>query len=145
MLKHLGDEQVHQRARLFGGHVDGPDLALGFGADMPDLPGRPGLLHRRQHLVGGLRRPTPRRPLRWRSAVGGQCGRDHAATALRPPSTAAASVIQVAALLGQDAGFVFGVAGLQGGLLRQLQRFDRGGWPAVIGLELDGQFAAAER
>ena len=47
------------------------------------------------------------------------------------------------ALLGQGSGFVFGVAGLQGRLLRQVQRFDRGRWPAMIMLELDGQLAAA--
>ena len=41
------------------------------------------------------------------------------------------------ALLGQGSGFVFGVAGLQGRLLRQMQRFDRGRWPAMIILELD--------
>ena len=39
---------------------------------------------------------------------------------------------------------MFGVAGFQVRLLRQLQCFDRGGWPAVVGLELDGEFAAAE-
>jgi hypothetical protein len=47
-------------------------------------------------------------------------------------------------LVGFRAGFVFGVAGFQVRLLRQLQCFDRGGWPAVVGLELDGEFAAAE-
>ena len=36
-----------------------------------------------------------------------------------------------------------GVAGLQGRLLRQMQRFDRGRWPVMIFLELDGEFAAA--
>jgi hypothetical protein len=46
-------------------------------------------------------------------------------------------------LLGQGPGFVFGVAGLQGGLLCQVQCFDRGRRPAVIILELDGQLAAA--
>jgi hypothetical protein len=39
---------------------------------------------------------------------------------------------------------VFGVAGLQRRLLRQLQRFDRGRRPAMILLELDGEFAAAD-
>ena len=39
---------------------------------------------------------------------------------------------------------MFGVAGFQVRLLRQLQCLDRGGWPAVVGLELDGEFAAAE-
>ena len=47
------------------------------------------------------------------------------------------------ALFGVGAGFVFGVAGLQGGLLGQVERFDRGGWPAMVGLELDGEFAPA--
>ena len=46
-------------------------------------------------------------------------------------------------MLSQGPGFVFGVAGLQGRLLGQMQCFDRGGWPAMIILELDGQFAAA--
>jgi hypothetical protein len=38
---------------------------------------------------------------------------------------------------------MFGVAGLQGRLLSQLQRFDRGRRPTMIFLELDGEFAAA--
>ena len=48
------------------------------------------------------------------------------------------------ALLGQRAGFVFGVAGLQRRLLGQVQRFDRGRWPAMIFLELDREFTAAD-
>ena len=39
---------------------------------------------------------------------------------------------------------MFGVAGLQGRLLSQVQRFDRCRWSAMIVLELDGQFAAAD-
>jgi hypothetical protein len=46
------------------------------------------------------------------------------------------------ALFGEGAGFVFGVAGFQGGLLGQVQRFDRSEWPAMIMLELDRQLAA---
>jgi len=38
---------------------------------------------------------------------------------------------------------MFGVAGFQRRLLRQVQDFDRCRRPAVIMLELDGQFAAA--
>ena len=38
---------------------------------------------------------------------------------------------------------MFGVAGLQRRLLCQVQRFDRGWWPAMIILELDREFAAA--
>jgi hypothetical protein len=47
-------------------------------------------------------------------------------------------------LLGQGSWFVFGVAGLQGRLLGQMQCFDRGRRPAVIFLELDGEFTAAD-
>jgi hypothetical protein len=39
---------------------------------------------------------------------------------------------------------VFGVAGLQRRLLRQMQRFDWGRWSAVIILELDGQLTVAD-
>jgi hypothetical protein len=46
-------------------------------------------------------------------------------------------------LFGQGSGFVFGVAGLQRRLLGQVQRFDRGRWPAMIVLELNGELAAA--
>jgi hypothetical protein len=38
---------------------------------------------------------------------------------------------------------MFGVAGLQGRPLGQVQRFDRARWPAMIFLELDREFAAA--
>jgi hypothetical protein len=38
---------------------------------------------------------------------------------------------------------VLGAAGLQGGLLGQLQRLDRGGWSAVDTLEVGGKLAAA--
>ena len=47
-----------------------------------------------------------------------------------------------AALLGFGAGFVLRVTGFQGGLLGQVQGLDRGRWPAVVGLELDGELAA---
>jgi len=43
---------------MFRGHVDGAEVALGFGPDVPHLPGRPGLLHGGQHPVGGLRDPV---------------------------------------------------------------------------------------
>jgi hypothetical protein len=42
-------------------------------------------------------------------------------------------------LLSEGSGFVFGVAGLQRRLLRQVQCFDWGWWSAMIFLELDGQ------
>jgi hypothetical protein len=39
---------------------------------------------------------------------------------------------------------MFGVAGFQGRLLRQMQRLDRGRWSAMILLELDREVAAAD-
>jgi hypothetical protein len=47
-------------------------------------------------------------------------------------------------LFGEGAGFVLGVAGLQCGLLGQLQRLNRGGWSAVDTLEVGRQRAAAD-
>jgi transposase len=57
-IEHLIDQQIDQRRGLFRGHVDGADMALGFGTDVPRLPDRPGLLHGGQHPVGGLRDPV---------------------------------------------------------------------------------------
>ena len=136
-VEDLVDQQVDERVGLLGGHVGGADLALRLGADVPDLPGRAAFLHRRQDPIGGLARPSAastivavlRRRAERRRAPS-------TATASGPPSTAAASAEPGRALLGQGAGFVLGVAGLQGGLLGQLQRFDRGRWPAVVVLEL---------
>ena len=47
------------------------------------------------------------------------------------------------ALLGQGAGFVFGVAGLQGGLLGELDRLHHARRAPVVALERGGQLAAA--
>jgi hypothetical protein len=76
VLEDLLNEEVHQRVRVLGRHVDGADLALGFGADVPHLPGRPGLLHGGQHPVGGLHDPVGVGHARgfW---GGGKCRRDH--------------------------------------------------------------------
>ena len=46
-------------------------------------------------------------------------------------------------MLGQGARFVLGVAGLQGGLLGEVDRFDRRRGAAVVGLERGGELAAA--
>jgi hypothetical protein len=47
-------------------------------------------------------------------------------------------------LFGEGAGFVFGVAGSQGGLLGQLQRLDGGGRAAADMLEVGRQLAEAD-
>ena len=56
-VQHLIDQQLDQGVGALGGDVGGADLALGFGPDMPHLPGRAVFLHRRQHPVGRLGHP----------------------------------------------------------------------------------------
>jgi hypothetical protein len=75
-IEHLINQQVDQRRGMFRGHVDGADIALRFGADVPHLPGRPGLLHGGQHSVGGLRHPVGVGHARG-FCGGGQCRRDN--------------------------------------------------------------------
>jgi hypothetical protein len=58
VLEDLINEKVQQRVRVLGTYVDGADVALGFGTDVPQLPGRSGLLHDGQHPVGGLCDPV---------------------------------------------------------------------------------------
>ena len=47
------------------------------------------------------------------------------------------------ALLGKRSGLMFGLAGFQGGLLCQCDRFDVGGFASVVCLELLGQLGGA--
>ena len=141
-IEHLIDEQVHQCRGTFSGQVDGADLPLRFGADVPHLPGRAAVLHDGQDVIGRLCDPAgvgdrggprsagERRP---HHRSDGATSAQHCCRFVQPGG----------ALLGQGSGFVFGVAGLQRRLLRQLQRFDRCRRPAMIMLELDGELAAA--
>ena len=57
-IEHLIDQQVHQRCGMVSGHVDGADLSLRFGPDMPHLPGRAALLHHGQDVIGRLCDPA---------------------------------------------------------------------------------------
>ena len=75
-IEDLIDKQVDQGRGVFPGHVDGAEVALGFGADVPHLPGRPGVLHGGQHPVGGLRDPVRVGHARG-FCGGGKCRRDH--------------------------------------------------------------------
>ena len=43
---------------MLSGHVDGADLPLCFGPDMPHLPGRPARLHNGQDVISRLRDPA---------------------------------------------------------------------------------------
>jgi hypothetical protein len=75
-IEHLIDQQVDQGRGMFRGHVDGAEVALCFGADVPHLPGRPGLLHGGQHPVGSLCDPVGVGHARG-FCGGGQCRGDH--------------------------------------------------------------------
>ena len=75
VLQDLGDEQVDQAVGLVDGQVDGADLALGFGADVPHLPGRPALFQHRHDPISGLADPAGIRNTR-----GLGCGASAAAT-----------------------------------------------------------------
>ena len=57
-IEHLIDQQVYQRRGIFSGHVDGADLSLCFGANMPHLPGGPTVLHDGQDVGGRLGDPA---------------------------------------------------------------------------------------
>ena len=141
-IEHLIDQQVHQRTRPLDGHIRGADLPLCLGADMPHLPGGAAVLHHGQDVIGRLCDPAG---VGDRGGLGGRGERrlHHRRDRATSAQHCCRFVQPGGALFGQRSGFVFGVAGLQGRLLRQMQRFDRGRWPAMIFLELDGQFAAA--
>ena len=138
-----GDDLVDQRVDVGAGREArgvGADLTFGFGPDMPHLPGGPAVsttraVARRRAAIPATSRSTVPRA-RWPRPAGarrsGRCGRP---SAWSPPRTARPRPARPA-LLGFGAGFVLGVAGLQGGLLGQLDRLDRGRRPAVLGLEL---------
>ena len=100
------------------------------------------VLHNGQDVIGCLGDPAG---VGDRSGLGGRRQRrpHHRRDGFRAAQHGCSLAEPGCALLSQGSGFVFGVAGLQGRLLSQMQCFDRGRWPAMIILELDGQLAAA--
>ena len=68
--------------------------------------------------------------------VGGvKGGVHHGVHGLRSAENLGGLVVPGGPLLGQGAGFVLGVPGLQGGLLRQMQHLHRSRWPTMITLK----------
>jgi hypothetical protein len=100
-------------------------------------------LHRRQNPAGRTLDPSGIDALRgdW---VGAQCGADHGLHRPRVAENLARLAQPGSPLLGEAAGFVLGVASLQGGPLGQFQRLDRGGWAAVDSLEVGRKLTAAD-
>jgi hypothetical protein len=142
VLEHVADQQVDQQLTLIRLQLERSYLPLGLGPDMPDLPGGAVCLHHRQDPAGRAVDPGGIR-LRRGDRVPVQCGADHVLYRLRAAQKLARLRQPGPPLFAEAAGFVFGVAGLQGGLLGQLQRLDRGGRAAVDTLEVGGQLAAA--
>jgi hypothetical protein len=117
-----------------GGDRYGPDVALCFGADMPALPGRAPFLHRRQHFLHGRCNPLRVQKDAWRGA-GLEGVADHGLDRIGSAERFGGLGVPGGPLLGQNAGFMLGVPGLQGGLLRQLQRLHRRRRPTMITLK----------
>jgi hypothetical protein len=140
--EHLIDQQIHQHRGLLSVHVDGADLSLCFGPDMPDLPGRAAHLHNGQDVISRLGDAAG---VGDHSRLGSRRQRSphHGHDSVRSTQHRCGLTHPGCALLSQGSGFVFGVAGLQRRLLRQVQCFDRGWWTAMILLEPDGQLSAA--
>jgi hypothetical protein len=123
---------------VLGMNVGAAQLPLGLGPQMPDLPGRPMLLHRGQHPVRRLR-PPHRRGSRHRHGGGPQHLIDHRVDPLRSAERVDCFGPPHRALLGEGAGFVLALAGLQCGLLRQLQHLHPTRRPRVITGEVGGE------
>jgi hypothetical protein len=100
------------------------------------------LLHRREHPIG--RRSNPSRVDRRGGFTGWVQGRmHHGVNGLRSAENLGGLVVPGDPLLGEGAGFVFGVPGLQRGLLSQVQHLHRRWWPTMIMLELCRQLTAS--
>ena len=129
---------------LRGTDPGAPDPALGLGAQVPDLPGRPLALDRRHHPCGQLVQQPVGRTGR---AVAGRATRAPGAPSGpgRPPSPAPPRPRRATppAAPPRERGGVLGLPGLQGGLLGQRDRLHRRRRATVALLEPDGQHPAA--
>ena len=134
------DDLVDETLTVRAGGVGAAEAAVRLGAEMPHLPRRPLPLHRRHHRPGG-----PLQPGGIGLNLGGspllEGGGEHG-----PHLVGAAEHLQClrspsGALVGEAAWFVFGVAGLEGGALCELDGFDRGRRPALRVLEGGGELA----
>ena len=57
-IEHLIDQQIDERRGVLPAHVDGADLSLRFGPDMPHLPGRAAPLHSGQNVISRVCDPA---------------------------------------------------------------------------------------
>jgi hypothetical protein len=141
-----GDSRLHdpgdRRVDVAGGQHGRAHQPLGLGAQMPHLPGRPPAADGVDHAGRGVAHPLvadARRgwPVRLQGAAehgGHAAGSAEHRLCLLPPGRS---------LLGERARLVLRRAGLQGGLLRQCDRLDRGGRSPVLAVEVGGEHAAA--
>ena len=111
---------------------------VGLGQQVLPLERRPALGHRVQDLVGQVVQPgTGQRAVLRRAR--GQGGGEHPVHRVVPAQGGRRLGTPRGPLLGQTAGLLLGLAGLQGGLLRQREGLLRGRCPAVGRLERGGQ------
>jgi hypothetical protein len=113
-------------------------VALRLGADMPALPGCTPFLHRLQHFPRRHRHPLCIHMRAWRRGRVESIG-DHGLKRIGSAESLRGLGTPGGALLGQGARFVLGLAGLQGGLLCQLQRLHRCRRPTMITLKMTCQ------
>ena len=138
----LVDQQAHDAVHVGGVELDAAYLPQRLSLHVPALPVRAGGL---QRVADSDRRGAhPGCVDAVRGAVGWvECRGDHRLHGAVPAEDLACLSGPCGALLGQRAGRVLGLAGLQGRLLCQLDRLDRRGRPTVRGLERLGQDAPA--
>ena len=120
----------------------GAGLAFGLGPQVPDLPGGPRGLQGSDRRSGGTAEPGRVRPgALWLST---EDAAEHVVDLDRCTEDLVGLPAPGRPLLGLADRCVLGGAGLQRGLLCERDRFDRGGWSSVPGLELGGELAAAD-
>ena len=132
------DDQSRHGGQLVGGQVGAAELALRLGPDVPGLPGRPMLLQHRDHPLRHLPYPV-RRHHRTGDRRRAQGPGDHGGDLAWPAHHLDGLGVPGGALLGEGAGFVFGVAGFQGGLLGQLNLLHPARRPPMLGGERGGE------
>lgn len=125
------------------GHVRGADDPQRFGADVPVLPRGARAFHGRDDLRRLGAHPAASDEDRTPQLPGGQGRVKHRADAVGATQHGLGLGAPGGALLGERAGFVLGLPGLEVGLLRQRPGLNHGRGPVVLALERGRQFALA--
>jgi len=128
------DEVTDGVVELLQRNARSTGLALNFGTDMPDLPGRPGCLQSGHDRRGDRPEPSLVEPHRTATPIQGSRDEGVGIDAVLPGFLA-----PLRPLVGLRARLVLALARLQVGLLGKRLRLDRCRWAAVLGLEPCGE------